>query len=259
MNLMQLLGPVVATIVALHVGSAAGMHLVGACMAVGGLLLATNPNSKAWVPEAKVAGEVGMLRSPAIRLLALEGASMGLAMGFITIGIPALATLSGDRAQAGPLMSAIGVGSIVGTVWAGAKAKNVAPVIGLRNSVLLCAISLVPLAWVPLGPWLMLQVAVAFAFMGPAQVFYLETIDIVRPRGTAVSSLGTLWTIEGSAGALASALGGNIAEWYSPQVTLLLGSICVFASPIIFTIGMRTVLRDAAKAPSPITSGDPAD
>jgi predicted MFS family arabinose efflux permease len=228
-------------------------------MALGGILLATNPNSKAWIPEEKVAGEVSLLRSPAMRLLALEGASMGLAMGFITIGIPALATLSGNRSEAGPLMSAIGVGSIIGPVWAGAKAKNVAPVIGLRNSVLLCAISLMPLAWVPIGPWLMLQVAVAFALMGPAQVFYLETIDIVRPRGTAVSALGTLWTIEGSAGALASALGGNIAEWVSPQLTLLLGSICVFASPVIFTFGMKTVLRDAMQAPSPITSDAPAD
>lgn len=259
MNLMQLLGPVLATLAALHLGSAAGLYSVAGCMITGGLLLATHPNSRAWEPEAREAGEAGILRSPAMQLLALEGASMGLAMGFITIGIPALATLSGDRAQAGPLMSAIGVGSVIGTVWAGARAKNVAPVIGLRNSVLLCAVSLMPLAWVPLGPWLMLQVAVAFALMGPAQVFYLETIDIVRPRGTAVSALGTLWTIEGSAGALASALGGNIAEWYSPQVTLLLGSICVFASPIIFTIGMRTVLREATKAPSPITSEAPAD
>lgn len=259
MNMMQLLGPVLATIISLHVGSAAGLYCVAGSMALGGLLLATNPNSKAWVPEAKVAGEASLLRSPAMRLLALEGASMGLAMGFITIGIPALATLSGNRSAAGPLMSAIGVGSIIGTVWAGAKAKNVAPVIGLRNSVLLCAISLIPLAWVPIGPWLMLQVAVAFALMGPAQVFYLETIDIVRPRGTAVSALGTLWTIEGSAGALASALGGNIAEWVSPQLTLLLGSICVFASPVIFTLGMKTVLRDAMHSPSPITSDAPAD
>ena len=125
MNLMQLLGPVIATIVALHISSAAGLYLVAGSMALGGLMLATNPNSKAWVPEERVVGEVGILRSPAMRLLALEGASMGFAMGFITIGIPALATLSGSREQAGPLMSAIGVGSIIGTVWAGAKAKNV--------------------------------------------------------------------------------------------------------------------------------------
>ena len=259
MNVLQLLGPVVATLLSLHLGTRVPLYVVAACMLVGGLALAANPHSRHWEPEPKLPGEPGVLRSPAIRLMALEGAFMGIAMGFITIGIPALATLAGDRAAAGPLMSAIGVGSIVGTVWAGAKAKNIAPAIGLRNSVLLCAIALVPLAWVPLGPWLMLQVAVAFAFMGPAQVFYLETIDIVRPRGTAVSALGTLWTIEGSAAALASALGGNLAEWVSPQFTLFLGSVFVFLSPIVFTIGLRTVLRDATRAPSPITSEEPQD
>ncbi len=259
MNVMQLLGPVFATLIALHIGTADALYTVSVFMLIGGGLLAVHPFSKGWVPEDRVEGEPGILRSPAMRLLALEGASMGMAMGFITIGIPALATLAGDRAQAGPLMSAIGVGSIIGTVWAGAKAKNVAPLLGLRNSVLACAISLIPLAWVPIGWWLMLQIALAFALMGPAQVFYLETIDLVRPRGTAVAALGTLWTIEGSAAALAAALGGNVAQWVSPQATLLLGSICVFLSPIIFTIGMRTVLKPALHKPSPITSDEPAD
>lgn len=259
MNVMMLLGPVFATLISLHIGTAQSLYTVAACMLIGGALLAVNPHSRSWEPEKREPGELGLLRSPAMRLLALEGALMGLATGFIFIGIPALATLNGDRSQAGPLMSAIGVGSIIGTVWAGAKAKNVAPVIGLRNSVLAAAIATVPLAFVPMGPWLMLQLIVTFALMGPGQVFYLETIDVVRPRGTAVAALGTLWTIEGSAGALANALGANFAEWWGPQVTLALGSIGYFASPIIFTIGMRTVLKDATKAPSPITSDAPAD
>lgn len=259
MNIMQLLGPVIATLVSINLGSANALYLIGICMLFGGALLAANPHSRSWTPEERVEGEPGILHSPAIRVMAFEGASMGLAMGFIMIGIPALATLSGDRAQAGPLMSAIGVGSILGTVWAGARAKHIAPVIGLRNSVLACAVSLVPLAFVPMGPWLMLQLVVAFALMGPAQVFYLETIDLVRPRGTAVAALGTLWTIEGSAAALASALGGNIAEWFGPQYTLLLGSVCVFLSPVIFTLGIRGPLKAAASAPSPITSDAPVD
>ena len=77
MNIMQLLGPVLATLAALHIGSAAGLYVVAGCMAAGGVLLATNPNSKAWVPEEKVEGEVGLLKSPAMRLLALEGHTGG--------------------------------------------------------------------------------------------------------------------------------------------------------------------------------------
>ena len=247
-NLLMLLGPVAATLVALHISPRAAMAVVGVSMLIGGLLLSFNPHSRAWVPEARQHDEHGLLRSPAIRLLAFEGAAMGLSAGFITIGIPALATLSGEQAMAGPLMSAMGVGAIIGTIWAGAYAKDIAPANGLRASVALFAVALLPMAFIPIGPWLMLQILVAWTFLGPAQIFYLETIDIVRPRGTAVAALGSLWMIEGAAAAIGNAIGGTIAQTWGPHVTLALGSVFVIFSPIIFTIGIRGVLRPASAA-----------
>lgn len=250
-NLLMLLGPVLATIVALSVSPRLAMAIVGINMLIGGTLLALNSHSRAWVPEDRLHDEPGMLRSPAMRLLALEGACMGLGIGLITIGVPALATLEGEEGLAGPTMAAMGVGVIIGTVWAGAKAKDIAPANGLRAATALFALALIPLAFVPLGPWLMATVLVAWMFIGPANVFYLETIDVVRPRGTAVAALGSLWMIEGTAAALGQALGGNIAVWFSPHVTLGLASIIVVASPIIFTIGIRGVLRPASSAARP--------
>lgn len=254
-NLLQLLGPVVATLIALHLSPTTAIALVGISMAIGGVLLAFNLHSRAWIPEAKEEGERGILRSPALRLLALEGMAMGLAIGFVTIGVPALATLSGEQAMTGPVMSSMGVGAIIGTIWAGAKARDIAPANGLRAAVALFAIALLPLPFLPIGPWMMLDILIAWAFLGPAQIFYLETIDIVRPRGTAVSALGTLWMIEGSAAAIGNALGGNVAVWFGPHVTLALGSICVILSPVIFTIGIRTVLRPASTAEFVRTAG----
>jgi predicted MFS family arabinose efflux permease len=247
-NLVMLLGPVIATLVALNVSPKLGVAVVGVSMLVGGLLLAFNSHSQAWIPEEREHGEAGLLRSPAIRFLALEGALMGLSAGFITIGIPALATISGEEGMAGPVMSAMGVGAIIGTLWAGAKAKEIAPVNGLRAATLLFAIALLPLAFVPIGPWMMAVVLVAWAFIGPANVFYLEVIDVVRPRGTAVAALGTLWMIEGAGMALGNAIGGVIAESVSPHLTLALGSLFALASPILFTIGMRGVLKPATRA-----------
>ena len=247
-NLVMLLGPVIATLVALNVSPKLGVAVVGVSMLVGGLLLAFNSHSQAWIPEEREHGEAGLLRSPAIRFLALEGALMGLSAGFITIGIPALATISGEQGMAGPVMSAMGVGAIIGTLWAGAKAKEIAPVNGLRAATLLFAIALLPLAFVPIGPWMMAVVLVAWAFIGPANVFYLEVIDVVRPRGTAVAALGTLWMIEGAGMALGNAIGGVIAESVSPHLTLALGSLFALASPILFTIGMRGVLKPATRA-----------
>ena len=247
-NLVMLLGPVIATLVALNVSPTAAVAMVGISMLVGGLLLAFNAHSRAWIPEEREHGEKGLLRSPAIRLLALEGALMGLSAGFITIGIPALATLSGEEGMAGPVMSAMGVGAIIGTLWAGAKATTIAPMNGLRAASLLFAIALLPLAFVPMGPWMILVVLVAWMFIGPANVFYLEVIDVVRPRGTAVAALGTLWMIEGAGMALGNAVGGWLAESVTPHLTLGLGTLFALASPVIFTIGMRGVLKPATKA-----------
>lgn len=247
-SLIMLLGPVAATLIALHLSPRVAIATVGVCMLIGGLLLAFNAHSQAWIPEEKKHGEQGLLQSPAMRLLALEGAAMGLSAGFVTIGIPAMATLSGEQELTGPVMSAMGVGAVIGTIWAGAKAKNIAPANGLRASTFLFAVALMPLPFVPVGPWMMLVVLVAWAFIGPANVFYLETIDVVRPRGTAVAALGSLWMIEGAAAALGNAVGGNVAVWIGSKATLALGSLFVLFSPIIFTFGIRGVLRPASTA-----------
>jgi predicted MFS family arabinose efflux permease len=248
MNLITLLGPVIASVVALGISPKFALALVGTSMLIGGTLLAFNIHSRAWVPEEKEHGEKGLLRSPAMRLLALEGLTMGLSTGFILIGIPAMAAMSGEEGLAGPVLSAMGVGAIIGTIWAGAKAKDIAPARGLRVAMALFALALIPIALVPIGLPMVVVVLVAWTFMGPAHVFYFETIDIVRPRGTAVAALGALWMIEGAAGALGNAVGGWIAEGISPHLTLALGSLFAIFSPIIFTIGIRTVLRPAAHA-----------
>jgi predicted MFS family arabinose efflux permease len=249
-NMVMLLGPVIATLVALRISPAVAVGAVGVSMLAGGLLLAVNAHSRAWVPEPKLPGEKGMLRSPAMRLLAVEGVCLGLAFGFITIGIPSLATVSGQDGLAGPTMAAMGVGAIIGSLWAGAKAKDIAPAHGLRAASILLALALLPLGLVPIGPWMMLVVLVAWMFLGPAEVFYLEVVDIVRPRGTAVAALGSLWMIEGAAMAVGNAVGGWVAEGISPHLTLALGSLAACLSPVVFSIGIRGVLKPAADAPA---------
>ncbi len=248
-NLVQLLGPVLATFLALRFSGVVAVLVVGVCMLAGGLFLALNPHSRAWVPEGREPSEHGLVRSPAMRLLALEGVAMGLAVGLITVALPALATAAGQASMAGWLMAAMGVGAILGSGWAGARAHQVAPVLGLRTSVALFALACLPLAVLPIGPWLVGAIIVAWAFLGPAHVFYLETIDAVRPRGTAVAALGSLWMIEGAATAVGNTLGGVIAAGPGARWALGLASVVVFVSPALFTLGIRSVLAPATVAP----------
>jgi predicted MFS family arabinose efflux permease len=157
--------------------------------------------------------------------------------------------MSGQEGLTGWLMAMMGVGAIIGSIWAGARASHIAPAVGLRVSTALYAACMLPMAFLPAGPWLMLQILIAWAVLGPAQVFYVETIDIVRPRGAAVAAMGTLWMIEGSAAAVGNAIGGIVAEWVGPQSTLALASLLAVASPLILTVGLRGVLKPATVAP----------
>lgn len=249
MNTIQLIGPVVATAIALRISSTVAMLTVGGCMLIGGLLLAVNPHSRRWVPEGRHEGEHGLMRSPAMRLMGLEAIAMGLSTGFVTIGIPALATAQDRQGSTGWLLAAGGLGAIVGTVWAGSRGHRIAPAIGLRMSTLLYAVALLPLPFLPIGPAMFVVMFLAYMCLGPAHVYYLETIDIVRPRGTAVAALGSLWMIEGAAGGIGNALGGTVAENWSPHLTLALGCLCVIGSPLALSWGLRSVLRPATIAP----------
>lgn len=248
-NALQLVGPLIATALALSVAPRAALILVSACMLAGGLLLAFNTHSRAWIPEERVEHEHGLMRSPAMRLLALEGAVMGLSVGFILIGLPAVAILGNQPDLAGWLIAAMGVGSIIGSVWAGARAHGIAPANGLRMSVALYAVFLVPLAFVPVGPWMIAIVILAWTVLGPAQVFYIETVDVVRPRGTAVAALGSLWMIEGAATAVGNAVGGSVAQWVGPHVTLGIAAALAVGSPLVFSYGMRRSLKPATLPP----------
>ena len=251
-NALQLVGPLIATTLALSLSPRVALIAVSACMLAGGLLLAVNAHSRAWIPEERAEDEHGLLRSPSMRLLALEGAVMGLSMGLVLIGLPAVAILSDQPDLAGWLLAAMGVGSIIGSVWAGARAHGIAPANGLRMSVALYAVFLIPLAFVPVGPWMIAIVILAWTVLGPAQVFYIETVDVVRPRGTAVAALGSLWMIEGAATAIGNAVGGSISQWVGPHATLGLAAVMAIGSPLVFTFGMRRSLKPATVPPATV-------
>jgi predicted MFS family arabinose efflux permease len=53
--------------------------------------------------------------------------------------------------------------------------------------------------------------------------------------------------IEGAGMAVGNAVGGIVAESVGPHVTLGLGSLFALASPILFTIGIRGVLKPATR------------
>ena len=88
--------------------------------------------------------------------------------------------------------------------------------------------------------------AIAGAFLGfvggAIQVFYWEVIEAVRPKGSAVSYMAWLWTVEGSVMSLGSAVGGVLSESISPRFCLALTAISIALGNLVLTIGKNRLL-----------------
>jgi hypothetical protein len=74
-------------------------------------------------------------------------------------------------------------------------------------------------------------------FGGAVQVFYFEVLEAVRPKGSQTSSLGWIWSVEGTFMAVGAAVGGIVSEYLSPRVGLAMLPIMIFIGYIILTVG----------------------
>ncbi|MFN8170651.1 MAG: hypothetical protein U0R65_02160 [Candidatus Nanopelagicales bacterium] len=139
----------------------------------------------------------------------------------------------------GWLMAGMGVGAIAGSAWAGARAHGIAPVRGLRTSVLLFAVFCIDRRAADrpvddrrdrrrldlLRPGTRSSISRRSTSSGPAG----------RPgrRG-----LGSLWMIEGTAAAAETPLAASSPRGPALDGHLVIASVIVFASPAIFTVGI---------------------
>lgn len=240
MGITAVLGPVLATTLALSRRPNDSLNLCAASMIVGGLALLVQKSVRTWRPEAKVGGAIPLWRTPAIRLLMLEGAFIGLGMGSFDIGLPAITTLHHVAARAGYLFSVLALCSIAGSLLAGIAARRLPPLKVFRRVYLAWMLLSIPMIF--LSPnWLMFVVVGGLGFCGGAQhVFYLEIMEAVRPVGAAAGALGLLWTIEGSMSAAGTSLGGYLAQLFGPHWCFGVDVICVF-------VGFWIIARDKVR------------
>jgi MFS family permease len=86
--------------------------------------------------------------------------------------------------------------------------------------------------------WSMVIAGAFLGFVGGAiQVFYWEVMEAVRPKGSATSYMGFLWSVEGTIMSLGAAIGGWLCESYGARITLSITSVCIALGCIFLTIG----------------------
>ena len=248
-NASGVIGPILATTLALSTHPASALILCATLMLTGGVALNFNTAVHDWIPEKKESGSAPLWKHPAMLLLMFEGCFIGFGWGAFNVGVPAFATLQHVPHRTAWILSAMGIANIIGGLLGGLVSRRSSPLKAMLTTYGFWFLVSLPLAFTR-PDWTMALVGVFIGLCGGAlQVFYWEVMEAVRPRGSATASMGWLWTVEGSLMALGSAAGGWISKAYSPQTCLAITTISVGCGLTILTLG-RNRLAAARAIPS---------
>jgi len=240
-NSTRVFGPLLASTLALSPYPSSALILCALFIAVGGLSLGFTKISSTWVPEKKSDTHKSVWRIPAMQLLMVEAMFVGFGWGAFDVGIPAFATLEKIPGWSGPIFACLALTSVIGGLTAGLISRKTSALKGLLRTYGMWMLATIPLALTYPG-WSMATITLFIGFFGGAvQVFYWEVLEAVRPKGTAVSALGWIWTVDGSFMALGAALGGVIASEFSPRITLLATTIAVLLGLLVLFFGRKVL------------------
>ena len=237
MSSTSVIGPVIVTSLALSSRSFLALDVVAAFMFIGGIGLALTPVSRNWIPEKKLKGQGNLFANRAMQLLMFEGCFIGFGWGVFDVAVPAFATQEGVPHRVAWIFASFGVATVIGGLLGGLVSKKLAPLPALRRAYFFWLIACLPI--VLTNPdWTMALVGASIGFVGGAvQVFYFEVLEAVRPKGSQTSSLGWIWSVEGSFMAVGAAVGGVVSEYFSPRVGLAMLPLMLFFGFLILSIG----------------------
>jgi MFS family permease len=239
MSTSGIFGPILATWISLTWSAKFSLQLCAALMLIGGLALSFSKLSRQWKPEKKDEKALPMYRIRALQLLALEGAFLGIGWGAFDIGIPAFTTQENVQSRTAIILGIAGLFNVFGGLYAGTISKRISPIKGFIRTYRFWMAACLPLAFT-YPDWRMMLMAALIGFLGGIQmVFYWEVSEAIRPKGTAVQTLGWLWTIEGSFAAIGSAIGGVISENFGPRWCFAITSLAMVSGYIVISMGIK--------------------
>ncbi len=263
----SIIGPVIVSAVVVATSVATALAVAAACGALGALVYATAPNTRApKPPEAngpRVTYEL-MRTAAGMRTLWLTTVALGMSFGAIEVAIPAFTDFHHRQALSGVILAALPVGSLVGGIACGLITARVsplrlylvAPIVFLAALGPACATD----SFVALG----LLLASAGLAVGPLLSATFSLTSVLAPRDMA-TAFGLLTgcvlggvaignAIAGVSVPLAAGHGGFIAAVMSAAILVLLA----WARRRTLDRGSPIPLRCSARCGGPRRTGRPA-
>lgn len=237
-------GPLIAAALIALGSPAAAVIAIATAELLGVLALAATPASRAWRPKPRTVGRAGAMASPGMRTLVATDVPVGVMFGALDVAVPAFAKAHGAAAAAGAVLAALALGSMIGGVVYGARARRATA----RRYALLLAVMAAftaPLAAAETIAVLAVLAGVAGLMVAPMNSVGLALIDDVAPVGTAAEA--TSWVGAAYQGGLGigTALAGAIVDDTGTKTVFLLAFGFAALSALIAWLGRRRLAPQA--------------
>jgi MFS family permease len=249
MNFAGVVGPVIATSLALSSFSTSPLYICAVLMLLGGISLAMTQISRNWIPEKKAADYQPLWKHKPLQLLMIEGCFIGFGWGLFDVAVPAFTTIEKVPHMTAWIFGAMGVANVIGGLLAGLVSKRTSSLKAMRFTYGVWFFVAIPMA-LSYPNWTMIIAGALLGLVGGAiQVFYWEVMEAIRPKGSPTAMMGWLWTVEGTLMSIGSMAGGFISEHASPTIALSITALCIGMGYLILAAG-KSRLKAADKIPT---------
>jgi MFS family permease len=242
MNFAFVVGPVIATSLALSRFSSSPLYICAALMLLGGISLGMTKVSRNWIPETKGADYQPLWKHKPLQLLMIEGCFIGFGWGLFDVAVPAFTTIEKVPHMTAWIFGAMGVSNVIGGLLAGLVSKKTSSLKAMRRTYGVWFLVSIPMA-LSYPNWTMIIAGALLGLVGGAiQVFYWEVMEAIRPQGSPTAMMGWLWSVEGTLMAVGSMAGGFISEHSSPTIALSITALCIGAGYLILALGKSRLI-----------------
>lgn len=212
-ELMFTIGPLLVTALVAAASETAAVLWIAAVGVAGALGVVTAPPSRQWRAEPPAADWLGPLRAPGLRALIACLFFVGVALGSIAVAAVAYADAHGGGMVNGYLLSALGLGALIGGVTYGARTWPGTPERRLRVLTVGLAVCYAPLVLIPGTVAMTVLSGVAGVFLAPVLACAFVVVDRHAPSGTVTEAFSWLVTAIGVGASLGTAAAGPAAQF----------------------------------------------
>ncbi|MGW1074132.1 MFS transporter [Streptomyces sp. NPDC002537] len=248
-EVMYVVGPLIITGFVSFWSPAGALYVINLLGVLGALAVVTTPPSRQWRSEPREAHWLGALRSRGLLVLLGSFFFIGSALGSIALTAVAYASKHGGDAVSGYLLSALGVGALIGGTIYGIRQWPGSPEQRLRVLVAGLAVCYVPLLLAPGVVMMTVLAGVAGIFLAPSLACAFVVVDRHALRGTVTEAFSWLVTSFGVGASIGTAFAGPAVEYGGVRTGFTVAVCGGFAALLVLVLARR-----ALRAPEAVST-----